>query len=137
MNKVKRLNYNNSEKNKLTQIEHFGSVEKAHKVGAEKSKKTKLERYGNEVYNNSEKSSQTWLSKTDKEIEEIVNKRKETNLLKYGVEVPTQNEEIAKNREVNAAAIETIAKYAEKLDIIQSDINEIKTDVIKISEKIN
>ena len=46
-------------------------------------------------------------------------------------------EEIAKNREVNAAAIETIAKYAEKLDIIQSDINEIKTDVIKISEKIN
>ena len=88
-------NYNNSEKNKLTQIEHFGSVEKAHKVGAEKSKKTKLERYGNEVYNNSEKSSQTWLSKTDKEIEEIVNKRKETNLLKYGVEVPTQNEEIA------------------------------------------
>ena len=88
-------NYNNSEKNKLTQIERFGSVEKAHKVGAEKSKKTKLERYGNEVYNNSEKSSQTWLSKTDKEIEEIVNKRKETNLLKYGVEVPTQNEEIA------------------------------------------
>ena len=35
-------NYNNSEKNKLTQIEHFGSVEKAHKVGAEKIKENKI-----------------------------------------------------------------------------------------------
>ncbi len=46
-------------------------------------------------------------------------------------------EEIAKNREVNAAAIETIAKYAEKLEVIQSDVSEIKSDIIKIAEKIN
>lgn len=46
-------------------------------------------------------------------------------------------EEIARNREVNAAAIETIAKYAEKLEVIQNDVSEIKTDIIKISEKIN
>ena len=38
-------------------------------------------------------------------------------------------EEIKENRKVNAKAIETIAHYAEKLDIIQDDINEIKNDV--------
>lgn len=38
-------------------------------------------------------------------------------------------EEIKENREVNAKAIETIAHYAEKLDIIQDDVNEIKNDV--------
>lgn len=46
-------------------------------------------------------------------------------------------EEIARNREINAAAIETISKYAEKLEVIQNDVNEIKTDIIKIAEKIN
>ena len=46
-------------------------------------------------------------------------------------------EEIARNREVNAAAIETISKYAEKLEVIQNDVSEIKTDIIKIVEKIN
>ena len=38
-------------------------------------------------------------------------------------------------REVNAKAIETIAHYAEKLDSIQSDINEIKTDITVIMAK--
>ena len=38
-------------------------------------------------------------------------------------------EEIKENRKVNAKAIETIAHYAEKLDIIQDDVNEIKNDV--------
>ena len=46
-------------------------------------------------------------------------------------------EEIARNREVNASAIETISKYAEKLEVIQNDVSEIKTDIIKIAEKIN
>ena len=46
-------------------------------------------------------------------------------------------QEIGKNREVIAQAIATISKYAEKLDVIQSDVNEIKTDVIKITEKLN
>ena len=43
--------------------------------------------------------------------------------------------EIAKNREVNAKAIQTIAQYAEKLDTIQTDINEIKTDITVIMTK--
>ena len=37
--------------------------------------------------------------------------------------------ELAMSREVNSKAIETIAHYAEKLDVIQQDIREIKTDI--------
>lgn len=44
-------------------------------------------------------------------------------------------QEIAKNREVNSKAIDTIAHYAEKLDVIQSDINDIKTNVTVIMTK--
>ena len=44
--------------------------------------------------------------------------------------------EIAKTRAVNEKAIETIAHYAEKLDIIQNDIGEIKGDIVKISTRI-
>ena len=43
--------------------------------------------------------------------------------------------EIAKNREVIASAITTIAHYAEKLDIIQKDISDIKTDITVIMTK--
>lgn len=38
-------------------------------------------------------------------------------------------EEIKENREVNARAIETIAHYAERLDVIQQDIHDIKSDI--------
>lgn len=41
-------------------------------------------------------------------------------------------EEIKLNREVNAKAIETISHYAEKLDTIQQDIGDIKTDIAVI-----
>lgn len=37
--------------------------------------------------------------------------------------------EIKENREINAQAISTIASYAEKLEAIQHDIAEIKTDL--------
>ena len=46
-------------------------------------------------------------------------------------------QEIKENREVNAEAIATIAKYAEKLEVIQTDINEIKTDVTKLTAKMD
>lgn len=41
-------------------------------------------------------------------------------------------EEIKANREVNAQAIATIALYAERLDAIQHDISDIKTDITVI-----
>lgn len=45
--------------------------------------------------------------------------------------------EIAENRKVNQQAIETIALYAERLTHMETNIEEIKTDVIIIKEKIN
>jgi chromosome segregation ATPase len=42
------------------------------------------------------------------------------------------NEQIEASQSVNAKAIDTIAKYAEKLDTIQQDVKEIKNDVIAI-----
>lgn len=44
-------------------------------------------------------------------------------------------EEIKVNRETNAKAIETISKYSEKLEVIQADINEIKTDITILTTK--
>lgn len=44
-------------------------------------------------------------------------------------------DEIAKNREVISSAITTIAHYAEKLDVIQKDISDIKTDITVIRSK--
>lgn len=44
--------------------------------------------------------------------------------------------EITENRLVNEKAIETIAKYAERLTNIEDSITEIKTDVIEIKDKI-
>lgn len=43
--------------------------------------------------------------------------------------------EIAENRKVNEKAIDTIAHYAEKLDTIQEDIKEIKTDITILTAK--
>ena len=43
--------------------------------------------------------------------------------------------EIVENRKVNEKAIETIALYAEKLETIQTDIKEIKTDITILTAK--
>jgi len=52
------------------------------------------------------------------------------NIYKKSVEREnTLMTEIKENREVNAKALETIAHYAEKLDTIQKDIADIKTDL--------
>lgn len=50
---------------------------------------------------------------------------REDNLLK----------EIERTRDINGKAIETIAHYAEKLDTIQQDIKEIKTDITILAAK--
>ena len=43
--------------------------------------------------------------------------------------------QINESRNVNAKAIDTIAKYAEKLDIIQQDVKEIKNDIVVMKMK--
>lgn len=47
----------------------------------------------------------------------------------------TLMEDIKATREINATAIETIAHYSEKLEVIQADINEIKTDLTVLASK--
>ena len=44
-------------------------------------------------------------------------------------------EEIKENRTVNAKAIETIAHYADRLEIIQHDVSEIKSDINVLMNK--
>ena len=44
-------------------------------------------------------------------------------------------EDIKATREINATAIETIAHYSEKLEVIQTDINEIKTEITILATK--
>ena len=40
--------------------------------------------------------------------------------------------QLAESRTVNSKAIDTIAKYAERLDTIQQDVKDIKNDIITI-----
>lgn len=46
-------------------------------------------------------------------------------------------EELTENRKINEQAIQTIAKYAENLEIIKNDITDIKTDITVINTKIS
>lgn len=45
--------------------------------------------------------------------------------------------EIEKNREITEKAIDTIAHYANRLDVIQNDIAVIKTDITTITAKMD
>lgn len=46
-------------------------------------------------------------------------------------------QEIKENREINKGAIETLTLYAERLNIIQTDVETIKKDITIISDKIS
>ena len=46
-------------------------------------------------------------------------------------------QEIRENQAINAEAIKTLSLYAERLDVIQTDIEVIKDDIIVISEKVS
>lgn len=43
--------------------------------------------------------------------------------------------EIKENREVNSQAIATIALYADRLEVIQNDVSDIKTDIAILMNK--
>jgi hypothetical protein len=77
----------------------------------ENCKKTKLEKYGDETYTNPEKQKETRLKNNGGVwfTEEQLNKRKTTNLEKYGVEHVTQNEDIKKK--VNETTFKNYGVY--------------------------
>lgn len=69
-------------------------------------------------------------TKTNKEnLDKVQAESKEREAILYS--------EIKANREVNAQAITTIALYADKLDTIQHDVSDIKTDLITLNERVN
>lgn len=69
----------------------------------------------------------TWTQENKENMERVQARCKEREDKLY--------EEIAKNREVISSAITTIAHYVEKLDIIQKDVSDIKTDITVIMSK--
>lgn len=72
-------NYVNLDLIKKTKLERYGNE---NYVNASKALKTKLEKYG--YYVNSEKLKYAWSSFSEEKINNIINKRKETKLKKYG-----------------------------------------------------
>jgi hypothetical protein len=66
-------------------------------------------------------------------------KANETNMEKVQARCKEREEklynEIKENREVNAQAIATIALYADRLEVIQNDVSEIKTDIAVLMSK--
>ena len=74
------------EKRKETCVEKFGAYITQSEYFMEKSKKTKLEKYGDEFYNNSEKSAEKNRNKTKEEQNKINDKRRKTNKERHGVE---------------------------------------------------
>ena len=60
-------------------------------------------------------------------MEKLQNRSEEREKILY--------QEIKENREVNAKDIKTIAHYADKLETIQNDVSEIKTDITILMSK--
>lgn len=49
----------------------------------------------------------------------------------------TLRSEINEGREINKEAIRTLALYAERLGVIETDVREIKTDILILTERTN
>lgn len=99
INQLTDLDYICECKNKAKIIfKVFLRGDRCQKCAIDKRKKTNLQVYGNEVSMNSKKLKEVWTEKiknrTEEEKEEIQNKRKVTNLIKYGVEHCLQSKEI-------------------------------------------
>lgn len=49
----------------------------------------------------------------------------------------TLRQEINKSQEINQEAIKTLALYAERLGVIESDVREIKNDIMILTDRSN
>lgn len=49
----------------------------------------------------------------------------------------TLRKEINEGREINKEAIKTLALYAERLGVIETDVREIKSDILILTERSN
>jgi len=86
---------NFTEKRKETNMERYGVINVFQKVEIkDKCKQTKLEKYGNEFYNNIEKSKLTVKNRTSDDISKTDEKRKEKSFEKHGFEFPSSSPDI-------------------------------------------
>lgn len=77
------------QKARSTMMKHFGVATTGEsKEIQEKAKQTRLLRYGDPNYRNSKKQRETVAKKSDAERQEIIDKRRKTCLVKYGVDTP-------------------------------------------------
>lgn len=67
------------------------------------------------------------MANAEANMEKVQNRCKEREEILYA--------EMAKNRETNSKTLEVLAHYVEKLDTIQTDVNQIKTNVTTIMAK--
>lgn len=86
----------------------------------DKIKSTCLEKYGADRYAKTDEYKvavrEVWKNKSQQEIDEIINKREKTSLLKYGVKNPTQAEEVkekAKNTNLKKYGCENVFQNEE------------------------
>ena len=87
-------NFVNVEKIKQTVEKHKAENENYYYDREQKSKQTKIANGHDPNWNNREKFKQTISGFSDKRKEQIIEKRKKTNLETYGVEVVTQHKDI-------------------------------------------
>ena len=88
-------NFINIDKIKQTKFEKYGDE---NYTNTKKIKQTKFEKYGDENYNNRKQFKETLSTFSNNKKSEIKEKRKQTNLKKYGVEFINQNSEIKEKR---------------------------------------
>ena len=56
---------------------------------------------------------------------------------KYEEREATLRQEINKSQEINQEAIKTLALYAERLGVIETDVREIKNDIMILTDRSN
>jgi very-short-patch-repair endonuclease len=86
-------NFNNIEKCRKTKLVRHGDENFNNVIAA---KETKLLRYGDENFNNIEKLIETWGKKSKNDLDEILTKRKNTNISRYGYDNPMRQPEFKK-----------------------------------------
>ena len=102
-NKSKEEINKKTEKTKKTNLEKYGNeIPQSLDVVKEKKNKTCLEKYGENSYSSTDefkkRINNSWKSKTIIEINDIVKKRKNASLEKYGTENPNQCQEIKEKK---------------------------------------
>lgn len=127
------------QKNKNTKIQKYGSIELAYKHILELSKKTKIQLYGDESFNNSNKTKETLINRQTK-FEQENNCTKYIDLLKqygqgwaFGLNLPIIYD--GRFRYISNEYIDTIKQYSNELHNIKS-VSKIESEIYEYVKSI-